>query len=183
MHLFVNDLPFNLPTRSDISSKPNWGLPSVIKSPFSDVFNSSWIFCISFSSKSTFSQSASPSPKRNLAQVPEVPIPPHIALHCLLSISPRPEIFTEVSPTFPAKNPSIPYVNTFGFFTFILIVILGVSSFRSEEYGLFPVIALASALNALSLFVLRLSYEFAWIAALLSANATWVPSFGISKIS
>ncbi len=110
-------------------------------------------------------------------------MPPHIALHCLLSISSSPEIFTEVSPTLPAKNPSMPYVNSFGFFTFILIVKFGESSFLKDEYGLFPVIALASALNALSLFVFRLSYEFAWIAALLSANATCVPSFGMSKIS
>ena len=70
-----------------------------------------------------------------------------------------------------------------GFFTFILIVIFGVSSFLKEENGLFPVSALAKALKALSLFVFKLSYEFAWIAALLSAKATWVPSFGISKIS
>jgi len=39
----------------------------------------------------------------------------------------------------------------------MLIVMFGVSSFRSEEFGLFPVNALASALNALYLFVFKLS--------------------------
>ena len=116
---------------------------------------------ISFLSKSTFSQSGSPSPKRNLAHVPEVPIPPHSALQLRLSISPTPDIFTELFPTLPAKNPSIPYVSSFGLSIFILIVRFGESSFLSEEYGLFPVIALASALNALSLLVFRLSNEFA----------------------
>ena len=46
-----------------------------------------------------------------------------------------------------------------------------------------PVRALASALNALSLFVLMPPSEFAYIAALLSAKATWAPSPGLGYIS
>ena len=46
------------------------------------------------------------------------------------------------------------------------------SSFLKSEYGDFPVIALANALNALSLFVFSPPSEFAKIAALLSANET-----------
>ena len=82
-------------------------------------------------------------------------------------------MFTDVSPTFPAKNPSIPKSNSFGLSIFIRIVNgIVMSSFRKSEYGDFPVMALASALNALSLFVFNPPSEFANIAALLSANET-----------
>ena len=56
-------------------------------------------------------------------------------------------------------------------------------SFRRSEYGDLPVIALANALNALSLFVFNPPSEFAKIAALLSAKETCVFFSGRSKIS
>ena len=58
----------------------------------------------------------------NFAQVPDVPIPPQSALQLRLSGCETPEIFTDVSPTFPAKNPSNPKSNSFGFSKFIHIV-------------------------------------------------------------
>ena len=41
IHLFLNDLPFNIELKSESSSNPNCGLPKVIRSLESVVFNSS----------------------------------------------------------------------------------------------------------------------------------------------
>ena len=59
------------------------------------------------------------------------------------------------------KYPNSPNVSSFGSETFIVIDMVGESSFRRSEYGLMPVIALASAENALSLFVVSFPTEFA----------------------
>src|SRR3972149_1364724 len=134
IHLFLNDLPFCMEVRSDHSSQTSCGLPSVIRSLESVVFNSSKIFCISSLSKSTFSESASLSSKMNFPHRPDVPNPPQSDLQLRLSILFTPEILTELSAIFPAKNPNIPKSNSFGLFNFILIVRFGESrSFRKSE--------------------------------------------------
>ena len=138
------------------------------------MFNSSKTSFISSFPKSTFSDVVSSvSTNWNLAHVPEVPIPPHKALQLRRFGCETPDMLTDVSPTFPAKNPSIPKSSSLGLSIFIRIVIgVEMLSFRKSEYGDFPVIALANALNALSLFVFKPPSEFAKIAALLSANET-----------
>ncbi|MBS1260504.1 MAG: hypothetical protein MAG473_00833 [Thaumarchaeota archaeon] len=85
----------------------------------------------------------------------------HNDLLHLLSKFFTPEIATDLSATFPAKYPNSPNVSSFGSETFMAIDMVGESSFRRSEYGLLPVIALASAENALSLFVFSFPIEFA----------------------
>src|SRR3990170_1724963 len=75
----------------------------------------------------------------NFPHRPDVPIPPQSDLQLRLSILFTPEILTELSAIFPAKNPNIPKSNSFGLFNFILIVRFGESrSFRKSNisYGM-----------------------------------------------
>jgi hypothetical protein len=125
------------------------------------VFSSSYTFCISFSSKSTLSDALELSSKTNLPHVPDVPKLAQSDLLHLLSKFFVPEIATDLSAIFPAKYPNSPNVSSFGSETFIATDMVGESSFRRSEYGLLPVIALARAENALSLFVFRFPTEFA----------------------
>ena len=87
---------------------------------------------------------------------------------------------------FPAKYPNKPYSNSLSIFVSFFISILGFlfSSNLESENGAFPAIALASALSALSLLVIRSQLRIRLILLRCSsAKLTWVFGVGIGNIS